>query len=85
MKTRNGAALLVGALVWVLAGCGGGSEYKESKTGGEAQMQQIKPGQPLMPPSGAPGGPAGGAPAGGGMQPPTPGQPMTPPSGAPGR
>jgi len=77
-KNRIGAALGMGALICILAGCGG-SEYKAQTTGGESQVNMIKPGQPLQPPSGAPGMDKIGQPT----TPPMGGQPMTPPTGAP--
>lgn len=86
MKTRNGAVLVVGTLVCILAGCNS-SEYKAQKTGGEEQMKMIQPGQALKPPTGAPGLESVGTP----MRPPMtapggqPGMPMQPPTGAPGR
>lgn len=53
LKTRIVAALVTGTLICILAGCGG-DEFKP-QTGPDTQSQMIKPGQPLMPPPGAPG------------------------------
>jgi len=55
LRNRVLAALVLGCLVALIAGCGGES-YKP-KTEGDTQTQVIKPGQPLSMPN--PGAPAG--------------------------
>jgi hypothetical protein len=54
MKTRIAAVLILGALLGMLAGCGG-DEFKPKTTGGEGQTGKVDKGVPMSAPTGMPG------------------------------